>query len=156
MNLGQSLAIAAYNIVRFPDEWPSCLAWNIAFGATLGTAAYASTPHLKKPLSAPERIIRSVAHYYGLSAAALRSPARTRNLVHPRDMAMYAIRHHTQASYPSIAQLFSGRHHTTVMHAIRKVEDQLVNEGRTRAEMMALDGIIREQDLIHVMAEVWS
>ncbi|MEN6350254.1 MAG: chromosomal replication initiator protein DnaA [Syntrophomonas sp.] len=69
-----------------------------------------------------ETIQKAVASYYGLEMVELLSKKRNKQLVHPRQIAMYLCRKLTDASFPQIGEQFGGRDHTTVMHAQDKVE----------------------------------
>ena len=68
-------------------------------------------------------IQRQVAEYYNLRLAELLSPRRARNIARPRQVAMYLSKQMTQRSLPEIGRKFGGRDHTTVMHAVKKVDD---------------------------------
>jgi chromosomal replication initiator protein len=70
-------------------------------------------------------ILAKVADYYNVSVEQLKAPRRTRELVLPRQLAMYLIREHTQHSLPDIGAFFGGRDHTTVLHALQKVRAML-------------------------------
>ena len=71
-----------------------------------------------------DEILRKVSKAFGIETKDLRSKGRRKELVLPRQLAMYLIREHTQHSYPEIGQFFSGRDHSTVMYAISKVNEQ--------------------------------
>ena len=66
-------------------------------------------------------IIETVAAYYELTPAILRGPVRLRRYARPRQVAMFLAREGTSKSLPEIARAFGDRHHTTCMHAIKKV-----------------------------------
>jgi len=70
-----------------------------------------------------EEIQKAVAEYYDLRLNELLSPRRSRNIARPRQVAMYLCKQLTQRSLPEIGRKFNGRDHTTVMHAVRKIED---------------------------------
>ncbi|MCS7057304.1 MAG: chromosomal replication initiator protein DnaA [Meiothermus sp.] len=72
---------------------------------------------------APEDILRAVAEYYGLRAEEIRGMGRRKEVVIPRQVAMYLIRELTHASLPEIGQFFDGRDHTTVLYAIQKIQE---------------------------------
>lgn len=72
-----------------------------------------------------ERIQKVVAQYYGTDLAEMISKKRNKQLVHPRHIAMYLSRKMTDASFPQIGDQFGGRDHTTVMHAIEKLEKEV-------------------------------
>jgi len=70
-----------------------------------------------------EDIQRIVARYYNVSKTELLSNRRTRTIVKPRQVAMYLSKVMTPRSLPEIGRRFGGRDHTTVLHAVRKIED---------------------------------
>ena len=69
-----------------------------------------------------DTIIRTVADKYGLQPSQLKQKSNARTITKPRQVAMYLIKEYTSASLPEIGRAFAGKHHTTVMHAIRKIE----------------------------------
>jgi chromosomal replication initiator protein len=77
------------------------------------------------PLSSPmvADIQREVALYYGISLLDLLSERRARPVARPRQVAMWLCKQLTPKSLPTIGRLFGGRDHTTVMHAVRKIEE---------------------------------
>jgi chromosomal replication initiator protein len=80
-----------------------------------------------------EEIQRIVARQYNVSRADLLSSRRTANVVRPRQVAMYLAKQLTLRSLPEIGRRFGGRDHTTVLHAVRKIEN-LVNTDTSLAE----------------------
>lgn len=77
-------------------------------------------------------IIRACCHYFKISKGDMISPRRTAAPVLARQIAMYLCRNLTIRSLPEIGRRFGGRDHTTVLHAVRKIEriketDALVN-----------------------------
>src|ERR1700716_1509719 len=80
-----------------------------------------------------EDIQRVVARQYNVSRADLLSSRRTANVVRPRQIAMYLAKTLTLRSLPEIGRRFGGRDHTTVLHAVRKIEN-LVNNDVSLAE----------------------
>jgi chromosomal replication initiator protein len=80
-----------------------------------------------------EEIQRIVARQYNVSRADLLSSRRTANVVRPRQVAMYLAKLLTLRSLPEIGRRFGGRDHTTVLHAVRKIES-LVNTDSSLAE----------------------
>jgi len=69
-----------------------------------------------------ERIQQAVACTYNISSMDMRSARRTANIVRPRQVAMYLAKTLTLRSLPEIGRRFGGRDHTTVLHAVRKIE----------------------------------
>ncbi|MEA2945718.1 MAG: chromosomal replication initiator protein [Alphaproteobacteria bacterium] len=84
-----------------------------------------------------EDIQRVVARQYNVSRADLLSSRRTANVVRPRQVAMYLAKTLTLRSLPEIGRRFGGRDHTTVLHAVRKIEN-LVNTDTALAEEIEL------------------
>ena len=84
-----------------------------------------------------EEIQRIVARQYNVSRADLLSSRRTANVVRPRQVAMYLAKTLTLRSLPEIGRRFGGRDHTTVLHAVRKIEN-LVNNDVALAEEIEL------------------
>ncbi len=77
-----------------------------------------------------EDIQRVVARQYNVSRADLLSSRRTANVVRPRQVAMYLAKILTLRSLPEIGRRFGGRDHTTVLHAVRKIEGLVSNDQR--------------------------
>ena len=75
-------------------------------------------------LPTPTLIISQVCKFYGLDEMILRSPQKNKGVTEPRQIAMYLVRQLTNLSLPDIGQEFS-RDHSTVLYAIRKVEQEL-------------------------------
>jgi chromosomal replication initiator protein len=65
---------------------------------------------------------RAVARVFGISIADLISPRKSRDLVTPRHIAIYLARRFTLGSMPSIGRAFGGRHHTTAINAVERIE----------------------------------
>ena len=70
----------------------------------------------------PDEMLTEMASYFGLTVDALRGKSRQRDLVTSRQVSMYVFRELTDLSYPAIARLFGGRDHTTVIHAVEKIQ----------------------------------
>lgn len=69
-----------------------------------------------------DEIQRRVADYYAVRLEDMLSPRRTRELARPRQVAMYLAKKFTPRSLPEIGRCFGGRDHTTVMHAVKRIE----------------------------------
>ena len=70
-----------------------------------------------------ESIQNIVADHFNLNLAEMLSPRRSRSLARPRQIAMYLAKQHTVNSLPDIGRKFSNRDHTTVIHAVKKIEE---------------------------------
>ena len=86
-----------------------------------------------------DAIITMVAEHFDVKTTDLRGPRRHKLLSHPRSIAMYLCRKHTQASFPAIGRGFGGKDHSTVMAACRKVEERVEADPGTRSEVEALE-----------------
>lgn len=69
-----------------------------------------------------QQIQKLVASTYKLTSEELVSKNNARQISHPRQVAMYLCKHLTKHSYPEIGRAFGGKHHTTVMHSVEKIE----------------------------------
>ncbi len=76
-----------------------------------------------------EIIQKFVADYYQLKVAELKSRNNSKSIAMPRQIAMYLCKSLTNASLPEIGKSFGGKHHSTVIHSIRKIEDLRQREG---------------------------
>lgn len=84
--------------------------------------------HPEPDQTTPERILAVVADRYGVKAEALYGSRRTRNIVMPRQVAMYLTRQLTELSLGEIGKLFGGRDHTTVLYACDKIAKMIRSE----------------------------
>ena len=91
-----------------------------------------------------EDIQRVVARHYNVSRSDLVSARRTANVVRPRQIAMYLAKMLTLRSLPEIGRRFGGRDHTTVLHAVRKIEGLIGTDIALAAEIEALKGQLQE------------
>jgi chromosomal replication initiator protein len=82
-----------------------------------------------------EDILRIVSRHYGVSKGDLLSQRRHRSVVWPRQIGMYLSKQMTARSLPEIGRRFGNRDHTTVLHAIRKIENILKDDTRLRDEL---------------------
>ncbi len=80
----------------------------------------------------PKEIIEAVAKFYNISSKELISESRKKELVGPRQIAIYLIREELNASYPSIGNELGGRDHTTAMHAYNKIYQEIKEKGNER------------------------
>ncbi len=71
-----------------------------------------------------ETIQRTVAEQFGMRVGELKQKNNSRQIVVPRQIAMYLAKQLTEASLPEIGRQFGGKHHTTVMHSIAKIDEQ--------------------------------
>ncbi len=91
-----------------------------------------------------EDIQRIVARHYNVSRQELVSNRRTRVIVKPRQIAMYLSKTMTPRSFPEIGRRFGGRDHTTVLHAVRKIEELITTDQKLGHEIELLRRLITE------------
>jgi len=85
-----------------------------------------------------EFIQNLVASHFNLNIQELLSPRRSRSLARPRQIAMYLAKQHTTNSLPDIGRKFSNRDHTTVIHAVKKIDELLKKDNDIRESVATL------------------
>ncbi|MGW5670586.1 chromosomal replication initiator protein DnaA [Micromonospora sp. NPDC003776] len=131
-------------------------------GALIRVTAFASLTRSSVELSLAEEVLRdfipdgtgpeitadqimvSTADYFGVSLEDLRGHSRSRVLVNARQVAMYLCRELTDLSLPRIGQAFGGRDHTTVMHADRKIRQQMAERRSLYNQIAELTNRIKQ------------
>jgi chromosomal replication initiator protein len=93
-------------------------------------------PEQDRRPAGPE-IVKYVAHRYGLKVSEIKSRSNARQIVFPRQVAMYLCKQLTELSFPEIGKLFNNKHHSTVMHSVDKI-------GELRGEDPDLDRTLEE------------
>ncbi len=91
----------------------------------------------------PQLIMEETADYFSLSTGDLVSKSRSRPLTQARHIAMYLMRECTGLSLVKIGEIFGGRDHTTVLHGIKKVEDEMRARDATFRQVQDLTRIVR-------------
>lgn len=89
------------------------------------------------PLSA-DQVLTAVCEFYRVSVEDLKGRGRNKEVVTPRQMAMYLLREATGLSLPQIGEVLGGRDHTTVMYSVEKVAQEIEQEDQRRREMLAI------------------
>jgi chromosomal replication initiator protein len=107
----------------------------VAATSLLGSMA-AAKPRLK-PMSA-KTVIERVAAYYDLQTADIIGARRDKEIVLPRQVSMYLMRHDLAMSFPKIAAAVGGRDHTTAMHSVTKIDKQIEADDTLRGEVQAI------------------
>ena len=114
---------------RFMRRWQFPFAAGILkLGLSLGTWRSLSI----------EQIVRAVCRHYHVTRTDLMSQRRDARTVRPRHVAMYLARELTGQTFPMIARAFGDRDHTTVLHAARVIEAQLVHDANLITEVRTL------------------
>ncbi|MFH0952277.1 MAG: chromosomal replication initiator protein DnaA [Patescibacteria group bacterium] len=89
----------------------------------------------QKAVMTPNQLIDTVAQFYDISQKDICGSSRRKELVVPRQIAMYLIREELKSSYPNIGQVLGGRDHTTAMHAYTKISKVLTTDGKVRQDV---------------------
>jgi chromosomal replication initiator protein len=89
-------------------------------------------------------IMRVVGKHYNVAKADLLSPRRARSIVRPRQVGMYLAKRLTSRSLPEIGRRFGGRDHSTVLHAVRKVEELLQQDEQLQREVVLLTKLLEQ------------
>jgi chromosomal replication initiator protein len=85
-----------------------------------------------------EMILKAVSDFYGVDQRMLAAKGRSRNIVIPRQVAMYLLREETDSSLMDIGNLLGGRDHTTVMYGCVKIADEINADSRLRNEVLTI------------------
>jgi len=96
----------------------------------------------EKPITT-DRILQMTSDMFGYSISQLTSQGRQQGLVKARQISMYVMRELTDLSYPAIASVFGGRDHTTVMHAVKKINGLLPAERKVYDQVAQLIAHVR-------------
>ncbi len=89
-----------------------------------------------------EDILKTVSRHFGVSKGDILSQRRHRSVVWPRQIGMYLAKQLTSRSLPEIGRRFGNRDHTTVLHAIRKIEGEISNSVRLKDEIEELKKLL--------------
>jgi chromosomal replication initiator protein len=90
-----------------------------------------------------ELIQKTVADHYKIKVADMYSKRRPNNIAMPRQVAMYLAKELTQKSLPEVGELFGGRDHTTVLHAVRKITKQRQMDNELNHALHVLEQILK-------------
>jgi chromosomal replication initiator protein len=91
----------------------------------------------RRPINV-ERIQALVADYYNVTLDDMKGKRRDKHIVFPRQVAMFLVREETPSSLPTIGKAFGGRDHTTALHSIEKIANELKEDERLRYEVQAI------------------
>ncbi|WP_024905181.1 chromosomal replication initiator protein DnaA, partial [Robbsia andropogonis] len=90
-----------------------------------------------------ENIQKTTADFYSIKVADMYSKKRPANIARPRQIAMYLAKELTQKSLPEIGELFGGRDHTTVLHAVRKIAEERSKDPQLNHELHVLEQTLK-------------
>ncbi len=141
-----SLAYIATNIQKNIRELEGALNRIIAFSQVYNKtpdfkevkkllAAYLNTPYRK---TTPQLILKSVADFYGVLPGDLLKRSRKKEIVKPRQVAMFLLREETKSSFPEIGSKLGGRDHSTVIHAYEKIKREEEENESVKQELLLI------------------
>ncbi len=82
----------------------------------------------ENPLVTVESIQKFIANYFNIKVSEIKSKNNSKQIVFPRQISMYLCKNMTDLSLPEIGKKFGGKHHSTVIHSIKKIEEKLMND----------------------------
>lgn len=151
----ETLSYIATNIQKNVRELEGALNRVIAFSQIYNKApglkevkniltTYLSNPYKK---TSPQTVLKSVADFYSISGADLTKRSRKKEVVRPRQVAMYLLREETKLSFPEIGQKLGGRDHSTVIHACEKIKkEENINESLKQELVMIRERVYNSFD----------
>ncbi len=89
-------------------------------------------------------LIKTVAEFYSISEKDIFEQTRKKQIVLPRQIAMYLLREDFDSSYPYIGEKFGGKDHTTVIHAYEKISEDIKINEKLREEIRQIREILKE------------
>ncbi|HAT38745.1 MAG TPA: chromosomal replication initiator protein DnaA [Polynucleobacter sp.] len=90
-----------------------------------------------------ENIQKAVADFYSIKVVDMYSKKRPTNIARPRQIAMFMAKELTQKSLPEIGELFGGRDHTTVLHAVRKISAERAHDSQLNHEIHVIEQTLK-------------
>lgn len=98
----------------------------------------AVAPAVRGRALSPTRVIEIVSKYFELEIKEVIGQRRYKELVYPRQLIMYLLRHELSYSYPKIAKELGGKDHTTIMHGVGKIEKELARNSNIQYDLSQL------------------
>ncbi len=95
----------------------------------------------QKTVATPKKILKTVCTYYTVKSTDIKGKRRVKEIVRPRQVAMYLLKNLTELPLVQIGELLGGRDHTTVMHGVAKIEKLLKENIQIREQV----GVVKEQ-----------
>ena len=126
--------LAAYAIARLEFKGKR-LVLSLALAMEALTAA---APGARRRPTAAADVVEAVVDYYGVTLRELRGRARTKEIVLPRQVAMYLAKQLTSRSLPEIGRRFGNRDHTSVLHAVNKITELMAEDTSFAEDVMLL------------------
>jgi chromosomal replication initiator protein len=91
----------------------------------------------------PSRVVAAVCQHYDMEPSALRGKQRDKEIVLPRQVAMYLLRTETAASLPQIGEVLGGRDHSTILHGYSKIAHEMTENNQLRRDILAIRELLQ-------------
>ncbi len=137
---GRELEGALNKLVAYQQFNKSSITVDLASMVLRDAAGSADTSRIKI-----EDILKVISRHYNVGRNDLLSPRRAREVVMPRQIGMYLAKKLTARSLPEIGRRFGGRDHSTVLHAVRKIDQQMKNDDKLARELALLIRLVEQQ-----------
>ena len=139
-----------HNVREMEGSLNKVLALSELTGKTLdleATEELLGAPEDSGVFSDPDEIIQKVASYYQITIEDLKGKSREQRYAIPRQVAMFILREDSKINLSSIGKLFGGRDHSTVLHAIRRIQTDAATNQNLRRDLLSLrSSIINRKD----------
>ena len=139
-----------HNVREMEGSLNKVLALSELTGKTLdleATEELLGAPEDSGVYSDPDEIIQKVAGYYQITIEDLKGKSREQKYATPRQVAMFILREDSKINLSSIGKLFGGRDHSTVLHAIRRIQTDAATNQNLRRDLLSLrSSIINRKD----------
>ena len=137
---GRELEGALNKLVAYQQFNKSLITVDLASMVLRDAAGSADTSRIKI-----EDILKVISRHYNVGRNDLLSPRRAREVVMPRQIGMYLAKKLTARSLPEIGRRFGGRDHSTVLHAVRKIDEQMKGDEKLARELALLIRLVEQQ-----------
>ena len=137
---GRELEGALNKLVAYQQFNKSLITVDLASMVLRDVAGSADTSRIKI-----EDILKVVSRHFNVGRNDLLSPRRAREVVMPRQIGMYLAKKLTARSLPEIGRRFGGRDHSTVLHAVRKIDEQMKGDEKLARELALLIRLVEQQ-----------
>jgi len=136
------------NIRELEGAYLQVLTYSRATGQDLNlkTAAESLGQSIRMQAAKPmnvNQILKVACSYYNVTLTDIKGQRRTKELVVPRQMAMFLLYELTQTPFVTIGELLGNRDHTTIMHGVKKIEGELKELGRTKQDYLNIKQLLK-------------
>jgi len=91
-----------------------------------------------------KKVLRAVAEHFAIDEIDLLGKRRVQEVVFPRQIVMYILRHELEHTLPQIGDELGGKDHTTIMHGVKKIETQLKSDRQVERDLIDIKNLLEE------------